>query len=39
MSSVAIMKFRIPSAGIAAYLVDHAVVRIIPLYAGESPSG
>jgi len=39
MLPVAIMKYRIPSAGIAGQLLDRAVVRIIPLYVGESPSG
>jgi len=39
MSPVAIMKYRIPSAGIAGLLLDRAVVRIAPLYVGESPSG
>jgi len=32
-------EYRIPSAGIAGQLLDRAVVRIIPLYVGESPSG
>jgi hypothetical protein len=36
---VAIMKYRIPSAGIAGYLLDRAVVWIIPVCVGESPGG
>jgi len=32
------MKYGIPSAGIAGHLLDRAVVRIIPLYVGESPA-
>jgi hypothetical protein len=35
----AIMNYRISSAGVAGYLLDRAVVRIIPRYVGESPNG
>jgi len=37
MLPVAIMKYGIPSAGIAGHLLDRAVVRIIPLYVGGIP--